>query len=67
MAAWEAKKQEAHGLPFCGADQQSDPRVASRATESRMGLKTDASWAAPLHDSRGASDWPVLVRTHVIG
>lgn len=28
MAAWESKKQEAHGLPFCGADQLSDPRVA---------------------------------------
>ena len=36
MAAWEAKKQEAHGLPFCGADQLSNPRVASRATETKM-------------------------------
>ena len=65
MAAREVKEPETCGLPFCGADQLSNPSVAFRATETRTGLKTDAPWAAP--DSKGASDWPVLARTHVIG
>lgn len=65
MAAQEVKEQETRGLPFCGAHQLSDPSIAFRATETRIGLKTDAPWAAP--DSKGASDWPVLARTHVIG
>lgn len=65
MAAWEVKEQETRGLPFCGANQLPDPSIASRAAETRIGLKTDAPWAAP--DSKGASDWPVLVRIHVIG